>query len=145
VGHPIVRAPPPEKSHREKAVYVHSKLLIVDDRFISIGSTNLAARAFRVDSEVNLTWEAVHPTERPQVAAFADDVLQHWGLSAGATIESQNSHAILKAVTPSHELKSWILTHPFLSAFPWKFFFDPEETWAKSFKSWLKARRSGIR
>lgn len=39
-------------------VYVHSKLMIVDDTFFTLGSANLANRSMTVDSEINATWVA---------------------------------------------------------------------------------------
>lgn len=41
-----------------QATYVHSKLLIVDDRFLTMGSTNLTNRSMGVDTELNLSVEA---------------------------------------------------------------------------------------
>jgi phosphatidylserine/phosphatidylglycerophosphate/cardiolipin synthase-like enzyme len=42
----------------ESWVYIHSKLMIVDDRFMTIGSANLTNRSMTIDSELNLAWEA---------------------------------------------------------------------------------------
>ncbi|HYF01124.1 MAG TPA: phospholipase D-like domain-containing protein, partial [Planctomycetota bacterium] len=39
--------------------YVHSKVLIVDDRLLSIGSANTNNRSMGLDTELNATWEAV--------------------------------------------------------------------------------------
>ncbi len=39
-------------------VYVHAKLMIVDDVFFTMGSANLANRSMTVDSEINATWVA---------------------------------------------------------------------------------------
>ncbi|HSO38976.1 MAG TPA: phospholipase D-like domain-containing protein [Labilithrix sp.] len=39
-------------------VYIHSKLMIVDDRFLTVGSANLANRSMTVDSEINAVWVA---------------------------------------------------------------------------------------
>lgn len=39
-------------------VYVHSKLVAVDDRFISLGSANLSNRSMGLDTECNLAFEA---------------------------------------------------------------------------------------
>ena len=39
-------------------VYIHSKLMIVDDRIFTMGSANLANRSMTVDSEINATWVA---------------------------------------------------------------------------------------
>jgi phosphatidylserine/phosphatidylglycerophosphate/cardiolipin synthase-like enzyme len=37
--------------------YVHSKLMIVDDRFLTIGSANATNRSMGLDSELNLAWD----------------------------------------------------------------------------------------
>lgn len=50
------------------AVNVHAKLMIVDDRFVTLGSANLANRSMGVDSELNLA------IERKE----ADPVIQDW-------------------------------------------------------------------
>jgi phosphatidylserine/phosphatidylglycerophosphate/cardiolipin synthase-like enzyme len=39
----------------EKGTYIHSKLMIVDDRLLSVGSANLTNRSMDVDTELNLT------------------------------------------------------------------------------------------
>ncbi len=41
----------------EKATYIHSKVLMVDDRFLSVGSANLTNRSMGMDTELNLSWE----------------------------------------------------------------------------------------
>jgi phosphatidylserine/phosphatidylglycerophosphate/cardiolipin synthase-like enzyme len=38
--------------------YIHSKLLGVDDRFLTVGSANLTNRSMGVDTELNVSWEA---------------------------------------------------------------------------------------
>lgn len=38
-------------------VYIHSKLLIVDDRRLTLGSANLNNRSMTLDSEINVAWE----------------------------------------------------------------------------------------
>ena len=43
---------------REVPVYIHSKLSIVDDRFLSMGSANLTNRSLDLDTELNANWEA---------------------------------------------------------------------------------------
>ena len=44
---------------QEVSVYIHAKLLLVDDRFLTIGSANIANRSMGFDSELNVSWEAV--------------------------------------------------------------------------------------
>lgn len=40
------------------ATYIHSKLLLVDDRFLTIGSANLTNRSMGIDSELHASWDA---------------------------------------------------------------------------------------
>lgn len=37
-------------------IYIHSKLMVVDDLVLTIGSTNLSNRSMSLDSEVNVAW-----------------------------------------------------------------------------------------
>lgn len=62
--------------------YVHSKLVIVDDRFLTIGSANLTNRSMGVDSEVNLSWVAEREEDERTIAAVRISLLaEHAGLS----------------------------------------------------------------
>jgi phosphatidylserine/phosphatidylglycerophosphate/cardiolipin synthase-like enzyme len=45
----------------EVATYIHSKLIVVDDRFLSFGSANLSNRSMGVDTELNLAFEDESP------------------------------------------------------------------------------------
>jgi hypothetical protein len=47
----------PDASGALVATFVHAKLLIVDDRLLSVGSANCTNRSMSLDSELNLTWE----------------------------------------------------------------------------------------
>ncbi|HLL01666.1 MAG TPA: phospholipase D-like domain-containing protein [Myxococcaceae bacterium] len=38
--------------------YIHSKVMLVDDRFLTLGSANTTNRSLGLDSELNLAWEA---------------------------------------------------------------------------------------
>ena len=38
--------------------YIHSKVLAVDDRFLTVGSANLTNRSMGIDSELHVSWEA---------------------------------------------------------------------------------------
>jgi phosphatidylserine/phosphatidylglycerophosphate/cardiolipin synthase-like enzyme len=40
-----------------RATYVHSKVLVVDDRFLTVGSANLTNRSMGIDSEIHVSWE----------------------------------------------------------------------------------------
>jgi phosphatidylserine/phosphatidylglycerophosphate/cardiolipin synthase-like enzyme len=47
-----------EGNEAEAFVYIHAKLMIVDDVFFTMGSANLANRSMTVDSEINASWVA---------------------------------------------------------------------------------------
>lgn len=42
----------------EVPVYIHSKLMIIDDTFVTIGSANTTNRSMGLDTEINISWEA---------------------------------------------------------------------------------------
>jgi phospholipase D1/2 len=46
-----------EHEGKEVPTFIHSKVLIVDDRLLSVGSANLTNRSMHLDTELNLTWE----------------------------------------------------------------------------------------
>jgi uncharacterized membrane protein YdjX (TVP38/TMEM64 family) len=59
-----------------KNVYVHSKVMIVDDRFVRVGSANLSNRSMGLDTECDLSLEAVEGKEkREAVCRFRDRLL----------------------------------------------------------------------
>lgn len=59
--------------HEYEPTFLHAKLLIVDDAFTSVGSTNFDERSFRLNDEANLN---VFDTEfaRAQIAMFQTDL-----------------------------------------------------------------------
>jgi phosphatidylserine/phosphatidylglycerophosphate/cardiolipin synthase-like enzyme len=40
----------------KKVIYVHTKLMIIDDVFATLGSANANPRGFQLDTEMNLAW-----------------------------------------------------------------------------------------
>jgi phosphatidylserine/phosphatidylglycerophosphate/cardiolipin synthase-like enzyme len=68
-----------------RATYIHSKLMIVDDRFLTVGSANFTNRSMGVDSELHVAWEhdretggLVDAVRQVRVSLLAE----HAGLSA---------------------------------------------------------------
>ncbi|HEX3851578.1 MAG TPA: phospholipase D-like domain-containing protein [Polyangiaceae bacterium] len=51
--HPASRSP----DGSEIATFIHSKLLIIDDRLLMAGSPNLTERSIALDTELAVTWE----------------------------------------------------------------------------------------
>jgi phospholipase D1/2 len=69
----------PISGHGEP-IYVHAKIMIVDDRFLKVGSSNLNNRSMGLDTECDLAIEAVpgHPDEKrvgAAIKAVMDDLL----------------------------------------------------------------------
>ena len=46
------------KGEERNMTFIHSKLLLVDDLFLTIGSANITNRSMGLDTELNVTWEA---------------------------------------------------------------------------------------
>jgi len=77
-----------------RATYIHSKLMIVDDRFLTIGSANLTNRSMGLDSELHVAWE--HEGEDGRLVDTIRNVrvsllTEHAGLS---TADAAGLHAI---------------------------------------------------
>ncbi|MDC6212482.1 phospholipase D-like domain-containing protein [Ralstonia solanacearum] len=101
-------------------VYVHAKLMIVDDVFMTLGSANVNTRSMQVDSELNICHEhsgvtqplrkklwGIHsrpsPSERPKVSAknrvyamaVGDDIAEAfdaWGQIIVQNVQNQNKN-----------------------------------------------------
>ncbi|AUX45353.1 phospholipase [Sorangium cellulosum] len=52
-----------EDEKAERATYIHSKVMIVDDRFLTLGSANLTNRSLSIDTEINVSVEAADPDD----------------------------------------------------------------------------------
>ena len=48
----------PERGDEATPTYIHAKLLLVDDRFLTVGSANTTNRSMGLDTELNVAWEA---------------------------------------------------------------------------------------
>jgi phosphatidylserine/phosphatidylglycerophosphate/cardiolipin synthase-like enzyme len=56
----------PDSNGELVATFIHSKVLAVDDRILSIGSANCTNRSMTVDSELSMTWECSRDDDRLQ-------------------------------------------------------------------------------
>jgi phospholipase D1/2 len=62
-------------------VYIHAKLLCVDDRFLLVSSANLTNRSMGLDTELGVAWESA--SAEPSIAAARVDLLrEHTGVDA---------------------------------------------------------------
>ncbi|TCT03208.1 phospholipase D-like domain-containing protein [Aquabacter spiritensis] len=75
IYHPVVPAP-----EDECAILIHSKLILVDDRFLRVGSSNLNNRSIGLDTELDIAVEAGTSREREAIAAIRDRLIgEHLG------------------------------------------------------------------
>ncbi len=134
VGYPEVL--PPRQGAEPKPIYVHSKILLIDDHFLSIGSANFADRAFRVDTEVMLTLEARSPLQRQHLRRFGDQVLRHWGLPG------QQQSIRLRTARPRQDLAQLTRRLPLATRPFWKALYDPRQPWLQP---WIRRLRRATR
>jgi phospholipase D1/2 len=80
------------------SVYVHSKVMVVDDRLLRIGSSNLNNRSLGFDSECDVAIEAVPGTpqcvdvQREIIEARDDLVSEHLGVTVEAFRDEMTGH-----------------------------------------------------
>jgi phosphatidylserine/phosphatidylglycerophosphate/cardiolipin synthase-like enzyme len=77
-------------------VLVHSKVLIVDDELVRIGSSNLSNRSFGLDTECDLAIEALDDTHRLRIAAWRNRLLaEHLDVTPDAVARAVAKHKSL--------------------------------------------------
>ena len=73
-----------------RATYIHSKLMVVDDRFLTVGSANFTNRSMGVDSELHGSWEAKEANDRKLIRSIrrvrVSLLAEHSGLSGVTTV-----------------------------------------------------------
>ncbi len=76
--------PSAEHAESEQApliTYIHSKIVIVDDRFLTVGSANLTNRSMGVDAELNLAWVSSSKKGEASIRALRESLIaEHAGL-----------------------------------------------------------------
>ncbi len=69
-------------------IYVHAKVMLVDDAWATIGSTNTATQSFRLDTEMNASFWHRDTVLALRVALFAE----HLGVDTSALTASDAAH-----------------------------------------------------
>ncbi|MBI2931567.1 MAG: phospholipase [Planctomycetes bacterium] len=93
--------------------YIHSKILIVDDRLLTIGSANTTNRSLGVDSELNACWDATGDLRLAQAirAARVDLLAEHAGVSPDRL--PTQGRGLVEALTEiAREPQRTIFPHP---------------------------------
>jgi hypothetical protein len=111
-----------------KPIYIHSKVLIVDDRFLCIGSANFADRALRVDTELHLTLEAKDEIERIHIRKVAKQILDHWGINASRSTHHAGG-IFLRPFLPALEQSYLQKGLEGNRKIPIELIFDPQSPW----------------
>jgi phospholipase D1/2 len=76
------------------ATFIHSKLMIVDDEFLTIGTANFTNRSMRIDREINAAWQT-EPEDAEGAARLSSDIralrasllAEHAGVDASEFLE----------------------------------------------------------
>lgn len=84
------------------AIYVHAKIMIVDDRIVRIGSSNLNNRSMRLDTECDVMVDAARTGNAGavrRIAAIRDDLLaEHLGCTAEAVGTAIGERGLIGAI-----------------------------------------------
>ncbi|CAN7762951.1 phospholipase [Ensifer sp. NM-2] len=81
VMYPVV----PDNQGNEREILVHSKVLVVDDHFLRVGSSNLNRRSEGLDTEADLTIEGLTTSCRHSVSTVRNRLLaEHLGTTPDA-------------------------------------------------------------
>ncbi|MDP2331110.1 MAG: VTT domain-containing protein [Reyranella sp.] len=97
--------PSVEKDGRTTDTMIHSKVMVVDDRFLRIGSANMNNRSMGADTECDLAIEAVGEggaaaAVRAAIVGIRDRLLgEHCGVAATAVAAALARHGSLVATT----------------------------------------------
>jgi phospholipase D1/2 len=80
-------------------VRIHAKVLVVDDRLLRVGSSNLSNRSMGVDTECDLAVEAEDDLTRAAIAAVRNRLLgEHLGMTAEAVGRAIEARGVLTLV-----------------------------------------------
>lgn len=85
--------PSVEQGGRATDTMIHSKIMIVDDRFLRVGSANLNNRSMGADTECDLAIEAETEADRAAIAGMRNRLLgEHCGVAAADVASALARH-----------------------------------------------------
>ncbi len=134
----------------EPRLLIHSKVMIIDDRFLRIGSSNLNNRSVGLDTECDVTIDAQSADQREAVLRIRDTLLaEHLGvrvpaLRAAVARESSLPEAIDRVAHEGRTLRPMEVTRGPTGSFPGTILLDPERpiSFLGALRS-LRPRRAG--
>ena len=104
----VIMVYPAAEVHGHKAtVRIHSKFMIVDDKFLHVGSANINNRSMRVDTEVDMVYAATTDAHREKIRAIRNDLIkEHSGRDPEETeaiISGASIHPLASRVSYSRQ------------------------------------------
>jgi len=103
---------PDEDSANSQDILIHSKLMIVDDMFLRIGSSNLNNRSERFDTEADLSLVANNASDRKAIAGLRNRLMaEHLGSSPEVISATFGQTGSLQAVIRANNNLSRGLRH----------------------------------
>ena len=95
----VMYAVVPDEDGEDCEVLIHSKVLIVDDSFVRVGSSNLNNRSEGLDTECDIAVEAGTAEERRAIAALRDRLLgEHLDASPEAIADAIRNGSLVAAI-----------------------------------------------
>jgi len=92
-------------------VQIHSKVMVIDDRLLTVGSANLSNRSMGLDSECNLALESDEPEQQQAIAGFRERLLaEHLGSTPEQIAVTMAEQQSLIATVERHADKERTLT-----------------------------------
>lgn len=83
-------------------IYVHAKIMVVDDRFLRVGSSNMNNRSMRLDTECDVLLPAEREGDtglRAQISQLRDDLLaEHLGCREDEVAAAIAEHGLIGAI-----------------------------------------------
>ena len=102
---------------RDDPLYVHAKVGIVDDRWLTVGSANLNAHSLMNDTEMNVVTDDAGlarddagaavgraPRARPRRRSPPRDAVARWSTSTGDPIAAEQLERRERGLPPTHRL-----------------------------------------
>lgn len=103
----VLAYPISQEKNKKSQIRIHSKVMIVDDRYLRIGSSNLNYRSMTLDTECDLVIEGTDKKICQSIAAIRNDLIrEHTGRSIEQIeriIDGENVQEFLKDVAGSRQ------------------------------------------
>lgn len=125
-----------DDDEHSKATYIHAKLLLVDDRFLTIGSANTSNRSMGLDTELNVAWEATGESADDLIVSITrarmNLLAEHAGINKDTISQrlSQNDNPVIYLNTiakPGESRLRPYSTETFIEDSQWLYSVVPED------------------